>query len=334
MRQTSWRRLTVGLFLLGGWLFRGDSLWANSIVQIDTSLGNIVLRLNDDAAPATVANFLNYVTDGDYAGTLIHRSVPGFVIQGGGFATSGLPIATDPPVVNEFSLPNVQGTIAMAKLGGDPDSATSQWFISLNDNRENLDNQNGGFTVFGHVLEGMDVVNQIAALQTFPFNSPFGEIPLRNYTTSDFNSGTAPGSNNLVVVNQAQVVGMWDGPEWHNDALAQDTTNDGNIIPQDLLALVDRRFRDGFSTLSGPLVGPYFVDVNANGLFDVDDIDRVLSVINSQSSIGSGNLAGGGLLSSLESSTLFTVVPEPASGTLALLFAVAFFRVCRRLRTR
>jgi peptidyl-prolyl cis-trans isomerase A (cyclophilin A) len=334
MRNFNWQRLAVGLFLSGGWLFCCGSLSANTIVQIDTSLGNIKLRLNDDAAPATVTNFLNYVTGGDYAGTIIHRSVPGFVIQGGGFTTTGQPIPTDPPVVNEFKLPNVQGTISMAKLGGDPDSATSQWFISLDDNRANLDNQNGGFTVFGHVLEGMEIVNQIAALQTFQFNSPFGEIPLRNYTNSDYNNGVSPGLNNLVVINQAQVVGTWAGPEWHNDALAQDTTNDGHVYPQDLLALVDRKFRNGFSPLAGPLVGPFLVDVNENGMFDVDDIDRVLATINSQSSVGGSSLGNGGLLASFESSAMLTAVPEPASGTLALVFLSVFCCACRRLRAR
>ena len=116
-------------------------------------------------APLTVQNFLNYVNDGDYVNTIIHRSVPGFIVQGGGFTAEGLAellntntnpanaigvIPSDPPVVNEFSSErsNLRGTIAMAKLGGDPDSATNQWFFNLADNSTNLDNQNGGFTVF------------------------------------------------------------------------------------------------------------------------------------------------------------------------------------------
>ncbi|MBN8457137.1 MAG: peptidylprolyl isomerase [Verrucomicrobia bacterium] len=107
--------------------------------------------------PATRANFLNYVNGGDYVDSIIHRSVPGFVIQGGGFrfGTGGLEsVPTDPPVVNEFGVSNTLGTIAMAKLGGDPNSATSQWFVSLGANSDTLDPQNGGFTVFGRVTKG------------------------------------------------------------------------------------------------------------------------------------------------------------------------------------
>lgn len=333
MQNFSWR-LAIGISLFTGGLGWCSTLAANTIVQLDTSLGDITLRLNDDAAPATVANFLNYVTGGDYAGTIIHRSVPGFVIQGGGFDTSGTAIATDPPVVNEFKLPNVQGTLSMAKVGGDPNSATSQWFISLADNRANLDNQNGGFTVFGHVLTGMDVVNQIAALQTFAYGGPFGELPLRDYTTSDYQSQKPLEIDNLVVINSATVTGTWAGPEWHNDTLAQDTTQDGNVVPQDLLVLLDRKYRSGFSALPDALVGPYYVDVNGNGMFDVDDIDRVLAEINSHSGFEGGSQAGGGLLASFESGAVMNAVPEPASGTLALLFTAAFCRIYRWRRRR
>jgi len=140
-----------------------------TIVSITTPLGTIRLEMLDGAAPQTVANFLNYVNDGDYANSFIHRSVPGFVIQGGGFTFSAGNLGNvpeDPPVVNEFNLSNVRGTVAMAKLGGDPDSATSQWFINLADNSEDLDNQNGGFTVFARVVDDdMAIVDAIAALQ-------------------------------------------------------------------------------------------------------------------------------------------------------------------------
>ncbi|MDH3972076.1 MAG: peptidylprolyl isomerase, partial [Gammaproteobacteria bacterium] len=102
-----------------------------------TDSGFVEIELFDTVAPETVANFLNYVNAGDYDGTFIHRSVPGFILQMGGFifdpaqgdffaeGTSHIP--TDPPVVNEFGKSNVRGTIAMAKLGGDPDSATSEF---------------------------------------------------------------------------------------------------------------------------------------------------------------------------------------------------------------
>ncbi len=148
---------------------------ANTIVRMQTDLGSVEIELFDTAAPETVANFLNYVNAGDYDGTFIHRSDPGFVLQMGGyifdpdqgdfFAEGTSHIPTDPPVINEFGMSNVRGTIAMAKLGGDPNSATSEFFFNLADNSENLDNQNGGFTVFAQVISGQDVIDAIAGEQ-------------------------------------------------------------------------------------------------------------------------------------------------------------------------
>jgi len=247
-------------------------------VRLKTNLGDIDVLLTDAATPATVANFLKYVNSGRYDNTIIHRSIPGFIIQGGGYDTTGNHIQTFDPVVNEYTgtttvvaanvgvgdrftlttgtgatahsvsftatdtsaasvaaglavawniaglaatvvggnlvlaptgginitvtasttdgnsdnsqtliataeKVNLRGTIAMAKAGGDPNSATSEWFFSLADNSSNLDNQNGGFTVFGNVVAGMDVVDGIAAVPTFSFNSPFSNLPLQNYTS-------------------------------------------------------------------------------------------------------------------------------------------------------
>ncbi|HEY9817692.1 MAG TPA: peptidylprolyl isomerase, partial [Candidatus Obscuribacterales bacterium] len=154
-------------------------------VLYDTSLGGGVAEvvLFDQAgggAVQTVQNFQTYVNDGAYVNSIIHRSLPGFIVQGGGFtvddfsAPSTVPIATiptNPPVVNEFSSDrsNLRGTIAMAKVDGNPNSATSQWFFNLDDNSANLDAQNGGFTVFGQLRSNRDlaVVDAIAALPRF-----------------------------------------------------------------------------------------------------------------------------------------------------------------------
>jgi len=144
---------------------------------MQTDLGGIDLRLRDDVAPLSVANFLDYVNANAYDGTFIHRSIPGFVVQGGGFKfdpANGLffqggagPIPTNPPVVNEAGLPgalqNKRGTVSLAK-GAYPDSATSQWFFNLVDN-PGLDDPNnaGGFTVFAEVLgDGMDIVDTMS----------------------------------------------------------------------------------------------------------------------------------------------------------------------------
>lgn len=110
-------------------------------------------------APVTVANLLGYVDRGDYTNMIIHRAVADFVIQGGGFTliedeTGGLvsgSVPTQPTIINEFNVSNTMGTLSMAKLGGDPDSATSQWFVNTGANSDNLDVQNGGFTVFGRI---------------------------------------------------------------------------------------------------------------------------------------------------------------------------------------
>ena len=175
------------------------------VVRFSTSQGNVDVQLRADAAPQTVANFLNYVNRGAYDGSFVHRSVPGFVVQGGGyrFVNGNVEtIPTDPPVVNEFNLSNVRGTLAMAKLSNDPNSATSQWFFNESDaNAASLDAQNGGFTVFGAVVtNGLNTVDAIAALPTVNAGSPFDQLPVVNYV-----SGNVAGDN-LVAVNSVAVV--------------------------------------------------------------------------------------------------------------------------------
>ena len=146
--------------------------------------------------PLTTANFLAYANAGRYQNTILHRSVPGFIVQAGGFTQPTAPsgqaggspttIATYAPVTNEPGNSNIRGTIAMAKVGGDPNSATDQWFFNLADNRAHLDSQNGGFTAFGQVLgTGMSVVDSLAAVPfygavDFYNNGALTDLPLRN----------------------------------------------------------------------------------------------------------------------------------------------------------
>ena len=138
-------------------------------VALETSHGTIVLELNPEKAPITVENFLDYVDRGWYDGTIFHRVIDGFMIQGGGFDANMQKKITRPPIKNEAGngLANDRGTIAMARTG-DPDSATAQFFINLQDNaflnREEA--QDGvGYTVFGKVVEGMDAVDAIAKVK-------------------------------------------------------------------------------------------------------------------------------------------------------------------------
>lgn len=137
-------------------------------VVIETSLGNFTLALDPVRAPRTVANFLSYVDSGFYTNTLFHRVIPDFVIQGGGFESGMRLKPTMPPVENEADngLVNARGTISMARPG-DPNGATSQFFINLKHNIA-LDRRSGqpGYAVFGKVIEGMDVVERIAAVPT------------------------------------------------------------------------------------------------------------------------------------------------------------------------
>jgi cyclophilin family peptidyl-prolyl cis-trans isomerase len=143
----------------------------NPVVVIDTSMGPITLELYKDRAPVSVANFLQYVRDGHYNGTIWHRVVPGYVIQGGGYTPALVERATRPPIQNEATnrVSNARGTVAMARLRT-ARSATSQFFINLANNGE-LDHrgftpETFGYAVFGRVLEGMDVVDKIAAVKT------------------------------------------------------------------------------------------------------------------------------------------------------------------------
>ncbi len=160
-----------------------------SVYEFNSALGTLNVEMYDAQTPLTVANFKAYVDAGDFANTISHRVVPGFIVQAGGFSfhtDSFWVVDQNSSVLNEPGISNIRGTIAMAKLGGDPDSATNQWFFNLADNSTNLDNQNGGFTVFGHVIgTGMTVVDAFAALTIYDgtsIHSAFTDLPLIDYT--------------------------------------------------------------------------------------------------------------------------------------------------------
>lgn len=155
---------------------------ANPQVELKTTQGPIVVELYPDKAPGTVENFLRYVKDSFYDGTVFHRVIPGFMVQGGGFTSDFRQKPTREPVRNEASngLKNERGTLAMARTG-DPHSATAQFFINTVDNPSlnfRAPNPQGyGYTVFGKVVKGMDVVDKIAALPTGA-GGPFpSEVP-------------------------------------------------------------------------------------------------------------------------------------------------------------
>jgi len=136
------------------------------IAVLETTKGNIEIELYRESAPATVDNFVKYVKAGFYDGTIFHRVIDGFMVQGGGFTPDGKEKTTNPPIRLESGLSNLEWTIAMARTS-DPDSATSQFFINVANNTF-LDrgSKSDGYAVFGKVVSGMDVINTIKSVQT------------------------------------------------------------------------------------------------------------------------------------------------------------------------
>ncbi len=171
-------------------IFSANVVQAGTIVRVSTSVGDYSIELLDEIAPTTVQNFLNYVNRNDYNGTYLHRVENNFVVQGGGYRfqlfVGPIDVPSDPPIVNEFNVSNTRGTVAMAKLEGNPDSATNQWFVNLADNSANLDVSNSGFTVFGTVLgDGMAVLDAIDALPTVNLGVKASNAP---YVTESYNN--------------------------------------------------------------------------------------------------------------------------------------------------
>lgn len=231
-------RLFVPLLLAVSLGAASSALQANTFVRVSTTYGDFTLELFDDAAPITVQNFLNYVNRGDYNGTFINRLVPGFVVQGGSYYfqpfVGPVAIATDPAIVNETSIPNTRGTIAMARLFGQPNSATSAFFINVDDNSDsigtNLDTLDGGYAVFGRVLG--DGINVIDAINAVPVASPapgsaFQELPLRNYAFPEVITANKFITLNMEVVQRhSAAISLFE----YNSGLLMTSINGGDSI--------------------------------------------------------------------------------------------------------
>ncbi len=174
--------IAVALFALAGIACAADAPKPakNPLVLMETSLGNVKLELFEKEAPISVANFLEYVKNGHYNGTIFHRVIAGFMIQGGGFTADFKQKPTSAPIKNEATngLKNDRGTLAMARTGI-VDSATAQFFINVinNDFLNNRDTspQGYGYAVFGKVVDGMDVVDKIAKVKTV--RKGFPDVP-------------------------------------------------------------------------------------------------------------------------------------------------------------
>lgn len=254
--KTSYRAGCIALLSACATLANG------TIVQFQTSLGDFEVNLYDQAVPQTVANFLAYVDAGAYDNSVIHRLAKGFVVQGGGFYFSEPnqlePLASPWSPPNEPVYANVRRTIAMAKLGGDPDSATNQWFFNLGDNRSNLDNQNGGFTVFGEVVgDGMAVVDAIAALDAYNLSTIFTEAWGSALSSAPLHDATTPEAfladmaeyfvviSNIVVIDAdvataaalTPVLSSATGEETPDEVVTPPKKKKGGALPWFLLAL-------------------------------------------------------------------------------------------------
>lgn len=201
-----------------------------------TSNGSRIMdfALFSTRTPGTRTNFLKYVADGDYNNSFIHRSMPGFVIQGGGFydTTPGAGfslgnVPTDDPITNEFGVSNTEGTVSMAKLGGDPDSATSQWFVSLGANSDNLDHQNGGFTVFGRVTKStFSSAEDFGNTTLFPVwnaGGAFSNLPLN----ASFDNSASITDTDLILFPSVTLATLTEGDAGESTTLSYSVTVEG-----------------------------------------------------------------------------------------------------------
>jgi peptidyl-prolyl cis-trans isomerase B (cyclophilin B) len=164
-------------------MFGGEVLSEEApvIAVLETNRGVIEIELDEEAAPITVSNFIRYIEDGFFDGTIFHRVIPGFMIQGGGFMSDGTQKDTRDPIQLESDngLKNLRGSIAMARTS-DPNSATSQFFINLADNPFlNYRSSQPGYAVFGRVVSGMDIVNDIASVST-GMKGPYSDWPVED----------------------------------------------------------------------------------------------------------------------------------------------------------
>jgi len=198
------------LCLVACWLVSAAACAAGTLAQFRTVFGDIEVELYDRDKPVTVQNFIRYVESGAYQNEFAHRLVPGFVIQGGGFTITNrgttnaqiVAVPTFPAITNEFGVgrrfSNVFGTIAMAKLGGNTNSATSQWFFNLADNTFlDANDTNNLFVVFGRVVRGTNVLNSFNQFQywdgtqtknlVYNWGSPFDNLPLLHPSITDSN---------------------------------------------------------------------------------------------------------------------------------------------------
>ena len=226
----------------------------------------------------TVKNFFKYLNKGVYDNSIFHRSVPGFVLQGGGFSAplapadaggSIDPVDTFKPIKNEPGNSNLRGTIAMAKLAGDPDSATSQWFVNLEDNLP-LDTQNEGFTVFGQVLgSGMEVVDYLASVEVYNFGGPYTELPLWQLVQNPDGSLDV-GPEDFLIVSSAKKIKPKKQPFVLSAESSDDSIVQVSVTNNQRIKLKTPKKSSGTATISVEAVS------SVDGTVDADSFDVVI----------------------------------------------------------
>ncbi|MEO1130436.1 MAG: peptidylprolyl isomerase [Planctomycetota bacterium] len=295
----------------------------DTIVRFTTVAGDIDVLMFPDETPLTVENFFSYMNEGSYDNTFIHRSAvlgdgTPFVVQGGGFAADGrfTPIEQRDPVLNEPGITNSRGTIAMAKLGGNPNSATTQWFFNLSDNADILDDQNGGFTVFGRIVDGLDVMDALADFEVInasDIGGALNELPVLDAQAVEDRDGNVVAADLIRIERIAQQLDITGEPfrQITTDGLVTLTDGGSAIVniysltgvqlgtPSDFVRVT---FGAGGNTIqriaiTGDLEGPIGIQItgadNVGSIVDLRrDVNSDINFIVSDARIANLNLKG------------------------------------------
>lgn len=279
---------------LGAYL-NDPSITGGTVVEMQTPLGNMYLQLTDAQTPLTVANFVQYINNGEYTPTIIQRSAPGFVLQGGGTKPDGSNNAPVSSLASEAGISNTTGTIAMALSSG-PDSGTNQWFINLGDNSSVLDGSGDGgpFTVFGNVIDGgMTIANGIAALPIINGSAENSNwyigtddgLPVVNYSGSSAPASVPPANlvtDNIVEIPSAQALPTYSAVSANPALLTASVTNGVlTLTPVSQTASGVTTVTATVTDVAGETASSTFT-VNVQGL-------PVVSVANATGTVGSGN---------------------------------------------
>jgi peptidyl-prolyl cis-trans isomerase A (cyclophilin A) len=294
--------------------------YASSLVTISTNMGDIKVDLFNDASPTTVQNFLSYIGAGTYTNTIIHRSPADFVIQGGGFKTDFSAVSTNAAIPLEYKFKNARGTIAMARTG-DPNSATSQWFINVGDNSTSLGPGGAdqyGYAAFGWVVSGMSVVDAINNLPIYNAGSPFGELPLKDYTAPNQVTDA-----NKIIINSITVAQQH--ASFQNPVFQTDVNNDGNLNSQDALVIINDLLAAGtaHNASASYITDTYkYFDPNGDGRVNSQDL---LLVFNAIIAKNAAPLVAEPMAAPL-------VVPEPATWGMLLTAGAALGALAWRRR--